>query len=164
LRSFDRIAHTRGIIDQEQKSGVDTVKADIAFDLDLNGIDRIRNGKVTVSSLQNGDPLDSVAHGKAGVAKASKLNQLSDIFSWDDKTDNHEKYLKLNQVLSQFESAISEPKISESVAEHGMMTGQNVFDQKWKGDEKEAVKNYVTEELYIHTKVFLLFVFINSSL
>ena len=65
------------------------------------------------------------------------------------------KYHEVNQVLSKYEAAMKPSNVSETVAEHGMMTGKNVYDQGWGGNSSDAVKNFVTEELYIHTKVFL---------
>jgi hypothetical protein len=156
LRSYDRIAFTQQIIDQEHKSGIDTVKADIALDLNLNGIDRVKGEQVTVSALPNGDALDTVAH-QADRSKDHKLGQLGDMFSWNDKTDMNSKYQKLNQTLSNFESAVVPSGVTDTVAENAMMTGQNVYDQKWGGNSQDAVKNFVTEELYIHTKVCLHF-------
>lgn len=152
MRSFDRIALTQQLIDQEQKSGIDTVKADIALDLDLNGVDRIKDGNVTVSSLANGDSLDAATHHFVDNSKNHRDRKLGDLFSWNEKTSTDGKYKQVNRVLSDYEGAMTPSGVLDSVAEHGMMTGKNVYDQTWGGDPKEAVENFVTEELYIHTK------------
>ena len=163
LRSFDRIPLTEGIVKQEQMSGIDTVKADIALGLELNGLGSFGKQDVSVSSSPMGDAMDDVhfdatkgAHGVRKLATTtsrSKMNGLSEMFDWTDSTEQEGKIQKLNQVLSSFDNAAQEGKVSGTVSQHGMMTGQNVFDEKWTGDEKEAVKNFVSEELYIHTKV-----------
>jgi hypothetical protein len=155
LRSFDRIPLTQQLLDQEQKSGVDVIKADIALDLNLNGIDRLKDDNVTVSHLGNGDSMDCVAHHHAGPSQNHKETKLGDMFSWTDKTNQDAKYNQLNQVLSAYDGAATKSQVSGTVAEQGMMTGQNVYDQTWTGNSADAVKNFVTEELYIHTKVYL---------
>lgn len=162
MRSFDRIALTKEIIAQEQASGVDTVKADIALDLDLNGVDSIKDDSVTVSHLPVGDSLDFLTH-KKKVAQNSKEDNLGNIFSWNKNANSNDKHAKLNQVLSNYQGAVKESRVSASVAQHGMMTGQNVSEQGWSGDDKDAVKNFVTEELYIHSKVFQYFSLANNS-
>jgi oligoribonuclease (3'-5' exoribonuclease) len=153
LRSFDRIALTQEIIDQQRKSGVDAVKADIALDLDLNGVDSIKTDSITVAAAPTGDNLDAVAHQKKKEKHVKEAN-LESLFAWGRKDDSRDKHQKLSNVLSGFEGAIKDSKVSESVAEHGMMTGQNVYDQTWQGKDQDAVKNFVSEELYIHSKVF----------
>ena len=153
MRSFDRIALTQEIIDQQRNSGIDAVKADIALDLDLNGVDSIKTDSVTVSAAPTGDNLDAVAH-QTKAEKNVKEAKLGSLFAWDKKANSRDKHQKLSQVLSNFEGAIKDSQVSESVAEHGMMTGQNVYDQTWQGNDQDAVKNFVTEELYIHSKVF----------
>ena len=153
LRSYDRIALTEDIIDKEKRSGVDTVKADLALDLDLIGVDKIRNERVTVSSLQAGDPLDSVAHFNSHGSKVGDVRKLGDIFSWNDAPDAERKHELLNKVLSRFESAGSESAVPDSIAEQAMMTGRDDLNRDWVGTDNEAVHNFVTEELYIHTKV-----------
>ena len=158
LRSFDRIPLTQQIVNQEHNSGIDTVKADIALSLDLNGLESFGKHDVGVSSLPMGDPMDSLHYGsktpsKAQRKQATQTNGLSEMFDWNDKTKPAGKQQKLDEVLSNFESAVQEGKVSDTVSQHGMMTGTNVFDERWDGDEKQAVKNFVSEELYIHTKV-----------
>ena len=90
------------------------------------------------------------------TSKNHKDRKLGDLFSWNEKTSTDGKYKQVNQVLSNYESAMTPSGVADSVAEHGMMTGKNVYDQTWGGDSKEAVENFVTEELYIHTKVISL--------
>jgi hypothetical protein len=152
LRSFDRIALTQEIIAQEQASGINTVKADIALDLDVNGVDSIKDDSVTVSRLPIGDQFDFLVH-KENPEKSSREDRLGDMFSWDQDSNPDDKHARLNQVLSDFQGAVKESQVSATIAEQGMMTGQNVFDQGWSGDGQDAVKNFVTEELYIHSKV-----------
>lgn len=155
MRSFDRIPLTQQLVDQEQRSGVDVVKADIALDLSLNGIDRVKDENITVSDLGNGDSMDSVAHHHFGPSQNHKEKKLGDMFSWTDKTNQDAKYKQVSQVLSAYEGAATPSQVSGTVAEQGMMTGKNVYDQTWTGDSADAVKNFVTEETYIHTKVYL---------
>jgi phospholipase D1/2 len=165
LRSFDRIPLTDGIVKQEQVSGIDTVKADIALGLELNGLGSFGKQDVSVSSSATGDPMDDItlgaSKGPQGVRKLattmskSKTSGLNEMFDWNESTKPEGKIQKLSQVLGSFDNAVQEGKVSETVSQHGMMTGENVFDQKWDGDEKEAVKNFVSEELYIHTKVIV---------
>ena len=152
MRSFDRIALTQEIIAQQQNSGVNAVKADIALDLDLSGVNRIKSDSVTVSAAPIGDTFDAVAH-QTKAQKNVKDHNLGSLFAWDGKTNSNDKHQKLNQVLSDFEGAIQDSRVAESVAQQGMMTGQNVFDQTWQGNDRDAVKNFVSEELYIHSKV-----------
>lgn len=99
--------------------------------------------------------MDSVAHHHFGPSQNHKEKKLGDIFSWTDKTNQDTKYKQVNQVLSAYEGAATPSQVSGTVAEQGMMTGKNVYDQTWTGDSADAVKNFVTEETYIHTKVHL---------
>lgn len=160
LRSFGRIPLTQQIINQEQSSGIDTVKADIALALDLNGLESFGKQDVSVSSSPMGDPMDSItydpAHLKANRKQTTTTNGLSEMFDWSEKTKPDGKQQKLNEILTKFENAVQPAgagKVSETVSQHAMMTGTNVFDEGWDGNEQEAVKNFVSEELYIHTKV-----------
>jgi hypothetical protein len=153
LRSFDHIALTREIIAQEKASGIDAIKADIALDLDINGIDTIKDDSVTVTHLPTGDSRDFLAH--KPKPKNFKEDKLGDIFAWNKNANKDAKHQKLNEVLSNFQGAGRKSNVPASVAEHGMMTGQSVSDQAWSGDDQSVVNNFVTEELYIHTKVFL---------
>jgi hypothetical protein len=159
LRSFDRIPYTQAIKDQQAKSGIDTVKADIAMGMDLNGLDTFDKG-VAVTNLGKGDSLDHVRH-KSDSAQSSttpaapKKSGVSDLFGWDDNTDDKSKQEQLNKTLSAFEGAGSKPTVNPTIAQQGMMTGANVSDEIWSGTDQEAVRNFVTEEVYIHTKVGL---------
>jgi hypothetical protein len=170
LRSFDRIPLTQEVKNQEKKSGIDTVKADIALGLDLNGLDSFGHQGVGVAPSPTGDSMDAVQHDtdktkfqqkilrpKNTRKPTDKSDGLAEIFDWNESTDSKGRQEKLNQVLSTFEKASTNVKVSESVAQHGMMTGENVYDESWNGDASDAVKNFVSEELYIHTKVKSLF-------
>jgi phospholipase D1/2 len=177
LRSFDRIPLTQQVKNQEKKSGIDTVKADIALGLDLNGLESFGNQGVGVASSPTGDPMDAIRHEtdkgklqqkilrpKNTKKPAGQTDGLGEMFNWNESTDSKGRQQKLNQVLSSFEGASTGVKVSETIAQHGMMTGENVFDERWNGDESEAVKNFVSEELYIHTKVPLFLTFADNSL
>jgi len=161
LRSFDRIPLTQQIINQEHASGIDTVKADIALGLDLNGLDSYGKQDVGVSSCPTGDAMDSITydlpHLQANRKQATTTNGLGEMFDWSDETEPETKQQKVTEVLTKFENAMEPPpaagKVSGTVSQHGMMTGTNVFDEAWIGEKQEAVKNFVSEELYIHTKV-----------
>ena len=83
---------------------------------------------MTVSAVPTGDTLAAVAH-QIKAQKNVKDHNLGSLFAWDGNSNSDDKHHKLNQVLSDFEGAIQDSRVSESVAEHGMMTGQNVFDQ-----------------------------------
>jgi phospholipase D1/2 len=158
LRSFDRIPYTQQLKDQQTKSGIDSVKADVALGLDLNGLDSFGEG-VAVTNLGTGDSLDRVRHkhdnpapqisppGKAG---------MGGLFGWDDKSDDKTKQAQLDKTLSAFTAAGSKTTVKPSIAEAGMMTGANVSDEQWSGDDQEAVKNFVSEEVYIHTKLMIV--------
>lgn len=156
LRSFDRIPMTKQIRQQEAKSGIDTLKADIALDLNLSGLDSVDSEHLTVSSVSQGDALDSIAHNKAKPPKNSSVHKFDDMFHWDKATGKKGKQEKVDEVLSQFQDAGTQAAVSNTIAAEAMETGHNVTDHVWKGDEQEAVKNFVAEELYIHTKVHLL--------
>lgn len=162
MRSFDRIALTQEIIDQVHESGIDATKADIALDLDLNG-DSIQSQSVVISSAANGDALDHVAHQSGKTAKTSMVSKVGDIFAWNSATSTEGKHRKVNQILSSFERSMTESRVSPSIAQHGMMTGSQVSDQYWRGDDQAEVKNFITEELYIHTKVYLIMLLLNIA-
>lgn len=134
------------------------MKADVALGLDLNGLDSFSNEGIAVSNLGTGDSLDNVRNqtGKAdagAAAPAPNQTGLGEVFGWAEGTDDKTKHDAVNQTLSAFEGAGSKGTVQSSVAQHGMMTGANVSDEAWSGDPKEAVKNFVSEEVYIHTKV-----------
>jgi phospholipase D1/2 len=177
LRSFDRIPLTQQVKNQEKKSGIDTVKADIALGLDLNGLESFGNQGVGVASSPTGDSMDAIRHEtdkgkrqqkilrpKNTRKPAGQTDGLDEMFDWNESTDSKGRQQKLNEVLSSYEGASTGVKVNETIAQHGMMTGENVFDERWNGDESEAVKNFVSEELYIHTKVPLFLAFADNSL
>jgi hypothetical protein len=143
--------------DQQTKSGIDSVKADVALGLDLNGLDSFGEG-VAVTNLGTGDSLDRVRHKHGNpapqVSPASKAG-MGGLFGWDDKSDDKTKQAQLDKTLSAFTAAGSKTTVKPTIAEAGMMTGANVSDDQWSGDDQEAVKNFVSEEVYIHTKVTL---------
>jgi phospholipase D1/2 len=152
LRSFDRISLTNEILHQQYSSGIDSVKADVALSLELQGMDSFSGNTVSFSKSASGDALDSVTHAEQKPThKESK--ELGDIFGWDAGTNVHDKDQKLKKLLSDYEKQGTDAKVSESIADQGMMTGTNVSDQAWAGEGEQAVKNFVTEELYIHAKV-----------
>ena len=49
-----------------------------------------------------------------------------------------------------------EPKSTDSVAKNAMYNQPNVVDEKWEGDLKNEVDNWIQEELYIHGKIMIV--------
>jgi hypothetical protein len=47
--------------------------------------------------------------------------------------------------------------IPPTIADHGLLGGGGQdMSEIWTGDQQDAIRNFVTEELYIHTKVHLM--------
>jgi len=78
------------------------------------------------------------------------------MMGWDENSDDKGKQAQLDKTLSAFEGAGSDATVKDSVAAHGMMTGANVSDELWSGNDQEAVRNFVSEEVYIHTKLMIV--------
>lgn len=62
------------------------------------------------------------------------------------------------RILRKFESGASraDDTVSDSVGHHVMKDTTSLHDEKWLGDEDEERDCYVTELLYIHSKVMIV--------
>lgn len=63
-----------------------------------------------------------------------------------------------DEVLRKFEAAASrkDDEVSDSVGHHAMKDTTTLHDERWLGDEQEERDCYITELLYIHSKVMIV--------
>jgi len=166
LRSFDRIAYSQQLKQQEEDSGVDFLQADMALGLNIQKQSNFELTSQTVigySPLGAGDALDRVTHeiheltlhDTSTPKKKQKQFSVDEFFGFG-KDGNSMKSTeeKVRGVVDQFVAqAGKEDKVDATVAQHALESSRNVIDAGLIGDEKDVVKNFVSEELYIHTKV-----------
>ena len=62
------------------------------------------------------------------------------------------------EIVQRFESAAPPEwrKVAGTVARNGLQSGRTILDESWIGSEASEKDSYVSEELYIHTKLLLI--------
>ena len=128
LRAFDRINKTPAIKAQEEKSGVKYQEVQKAYANEIMG--------GTVPSSTDEHPVD-----QSGNEEAERL------------ADQRRKF-----EASAKEAGIADrPDLDQdTISNTTMLNGGKVSDQKWEGDLKEEMENFVQEELYIHGKLCIV--------
>jgi phospholipase D1/2 len=63
-----------------------------------------------------------------------------------------------DEILRKFEAAASrnDDEVSDSVGHHALKDTTTLHDERWLGDEEEEKDCYITELLYIHSKVMIV--------
>jgi hypothetical protein len=153
LRSFDRIALTPQRIQHLQQAGLDIVSADVALDMKVNGHikdEHVSNVQVVQTPL--GDLQGQIIH---PPKKATKGTSLQDMFGLEKNASAADVEKAVDSAWDKLTGAPKTPSmIPPTIAKHGLL-GESGEDMSeiWTGDQQNAIRNFVTEELYIHTKV-----------
>ena len=154
MRSFDRIALTPQRLQHLKDAGLDVVSADVALDMKVNGHIKNENiSNIQVVQTPNGDLQGNVVHAQK---KTSLATSLQDMFGLQKNASTQDVNNAVESAWNKLTGAGKKPSMeSPTIARHGLMTGKPVSSEVWTGDQQDAIKNFVTEELYIHTKVSL---------
>jgi hypothetical protein len=150
LRAWGEIPLTPEYLAHEREAHEQAIKTDIAYALDIMGLDAFDNGKsIRVSKCALGDELDATVHHVGHAGKESEAVELAKLFNWDEDASDMTKQQKLEQVLTQYLTVDDDD-------EQFQMLGKESTDRKESTDAASgSVKNFVTEEVYIHAKVSL---------
>ena len=151
LRAWGEIPLTPEYLAHEREAHDQVIKADIAYALDMMGLDAFDDEKtVRVSTCALGDELDATVHAvEHGGGKESEAVDLATLFSWDEDASDVAKQQRLEQVLMQYPTTDDENE-QVQMFDKG---GADKTNTDGTSDGSGSVKNFVTEELYIHAKV-----------
>lgn len=113
--------------------------------------ERVHN--VQVVQTPNGDIQGNLVHGPNTTSKGTSLQNM---FGLGNQASSQDVNNAADSAWDKLTGAGKKPSmVSPTIAKHGLMTGEQVSSEVWDGDQQDAVRNFVTEELYIHTKVHL---------
>ncbi|PPQ99833.1 hypothetical protein CVT24_009627 [Panaeolus cyanescens] len=146
LRSYDRINAPKGYIKQtEEKSGVTFPEAQVALSRQWVSGDNLTTQREIILSVPEEDgivPADS----------EKKTNTIKVPIPTDDNA--------AREVVEKFERAAreirSDEDVSDSVSQHMLADKTSLFDEKWLGTEQEELDSYISELLYIHSKLMIV--------
>lgn len=127
LRSYDRLNKTKAIREAEEKTGI------------------------KYQEVQRAEAAEIMNEGVYGTNDGS-----------DDERDNKtaevkESIAKAKAAKEKFESAMptEKTKSSASVAHHAMVGEGKLEDELWDDDPELEIRNWIQEELYIHSKLLI---------
>ena len=168
LRSFDRIAITEKLLDRAKISNIGLKEADLALDDQMTGQgDSGRDFAVT----PRGDPMTIVT--KRADEDPSTAKPLQDEIAGGNELDTAHtdstthKGAESSKILVEAYSGAAEAEIvPATIAGYAMEASGDVSDRgnphrtrsksDWIASDINPVQNFVSEELYIHSKVYLL--------
>jgi hypothetical protein len=156
LRSFDRIALTPQRLQHLQQAGLDVVSADVALDMKINGHVKDEHGSnVQVMQTPHGDLQGQIVH---PPQKSTTGTSLQDMFGLERNATAADVGKAADSAFDNLTRTEKAPSmIPPTIADHGLLGGGGQdMSEVWTGDQQDAIKNFVSEELYIHTKVHLL--------
>jgi len=137
LRSYDRLNTTAKIRRQEEKSGVSYQELQRENAEELMGESGATGGRgfddsSSESSIESGD----------GELERERLHDKKARFEAQKEEGIHEQKGDI-------------PQTQDTLAKNAMEGQKAVSQENWDGDDEQERQNYVTEQLYIHAKVFL---------
>ncbi|WWC93003.1 uncharacterized protein L201_007967 [Kwoniella dendrophila CBS 6074] len=147
LRSYDRINNPKQAIKRiEEKSGVTFHEAQVALAKVYVGSDDVGGGQdETVNIEQPHDQTDGVdqINKKNTVQKAIKLPK-----SIDDA----------KQIIERFQNGRNndDKHVSDNVGQHALQDKTSLLEEQWDGTDEEELECYVSEILYIHSKLMIV--------
>lgn len=156
------------IFEQIKKEGVDP-KEHIFF-FNLRSYDRIKRNKALIQAekdsgvryrqVQRAEALEIMKEGVYGTKDSDDEEHDSHMGSLHQQKTNGKDEI-LNQALEdkkKFQDALPEEKsnISYTVSHHAMKDAGSLEDEPWEFDDPESeIKNWIQEELYIHSKLLI---------
>ncbi|KAG8871679.1 hypothetical protein FRC20_010301 [Serendipita sp. 405] len=146
LRAYDRINgpyHTF-IKEMEEKTGITFHQAQVA-------LARKWIGKIDESWVQEDVAIKAPLPTKDGLVEEGNASKIEPV-----KYPETEE--EADQILAKFEAAASrkDDDVSDSVGHHAMQDTTALHDERWLGDEAEERECYITELLYIHSKLLIV--------
>nr|XP_019003723.1 phospholipase D [Kwoniella mangroviensis CBS 8507]OCF67184.1 phospholipase D [Kwoniella mangroviensis CBS 8507] len=147
LRSYDRINNPKAAIKRmEERSGVTFHEAQVALAKVYVGSDDVAGGQdETVNIEQPHDQTDGVdqINKKDTVQKAIKLPKTID---------------EAKQIIERFQNGRSndDKHVSDNVGQHALQDTTSLVDEQWDGTEEEELACFVSEILYIHSKLMIV--------
>ncbi|KAJ6550871.1 phospholipase D [Mycena vulgaris] len=148
LRSYDRInAPLSTYIQQiEEKAGVKYHEAQVALARQWIGTDGDGSQKEVTLSL----PVETTE----GLVHTDKTPPKTETVPIPESED------AARRVIERFEAAAREVRgdedVADNVAQHMLHDRTSLLEEKWLGSEQEELDGYVSELLYIHTKLMIV--------
>ncbi|CAA7264463.1 unnamed protein product [Cyclocybe aegerita] len=144
LRSYDRINAPKGFIQQmERNSGVTFHEAQVALSRQWVAGDQLTTQKEIILSIPQ----------EEGLVPADKPPVTEKVpIPVDDNA--------AREVVARFERGAqglrSDDQVSDTVSQHMLDDRTSLFDETWLGTEEEELNAYVSELLYIHSKLMIV--------
>ena len=148
--SINRDGHS--ILEQVAKEGVDPMQY-IRF-YNLRNYDRINSGL----AMQDVEQKAGVSYEDARRGYDQRFSHLAVAQNYgseyDDRHGNNDAYEKY-QAAAQGIHGGSNQKSLDTVAPSYMLGGEDIRNAPWKGDAQSELDSFVSEELYIHSKLLI---------
>ncbi|KAF7358545.1 Phospholipase [Mycena venus] len=148
LRSYDRInAPLSTYINEiEQQGGVKYLQAQVALARQWIGNDEKTDQKDVTLNI----PVET----KESLVVSDKTPQKTETYPIPESED------AARELIERFEAAAKavrgDEDVSDNVAQHMLCDRTGLLDEKWLGTEQEELDAYVSELLYIHTKLMIV--------
>ncbi|PPQ84945.1 hypothetical protein CVT25_004458 [Psilocybe cyanescens] len=146
LRSYDRINAPKGFINKmEENSGVKFHEAQVALSRQWVAGDELTTQKQIILVVPQEESL--VPADKAKAKSTIKVD-----IPVDDQA--------AREVVEKFEGGArdlrSDEPVADTVAQHMLDDKTSLLDEQWLGTEEEELNAYVSELLYIHSKLMIV--------
>ncbi|WVQ75129.1 hypothetical protein IAR50_004738 [Cryptococcus sp. DSM 104548] len=146
LRSYDRINYPYGRIKRmEERSGVTFQEAQVALAKIYVGGEDTKSDKDEFVNIEqpHDQTTDAGDIGKKETQKAVKLPKTVD---------------EAKAIIEKFQaaSANDDKHVSDNVCQHALQDKTTLNDEHWDGTEQEELYCYVSELLYIHSKIMIV--------
>ncbi|KAJ7932951.1 hypothetical protein B0H13DRAFT_1953904 [Mycena leptocephala] len=148
LRAYDRINAPLSTYIQEieQKGGVKYLEAQVALAKQWIGSDSDGSQKEVTLKL----PVET----KEGLVVSDKTPEKTETVKIPESED------AARQLIERFEAAArgvrGDEDVADNVVQHMLNDKTGLLDEKWLGTEQEELDAYVSELLYIHTKLMIV--------
>lgn len=147
LRSYDRINAPDGYIRAiEENSKVKFNEAQVALARKwISGDTHTEQKTVTIAKTQVT---------QEGLVESDKTQPNTEVINVPESDE------AADAIVTRFEQAAlnlrRDADVSDSVAQHLLQDSTSLLQEKWLGTEEEELKSYVSELLYIHSKVMIV--------
>ncbi|KJA15853.1 hypothetical protein HYPSUDRAFT_48013 [Hypholoma sublateritium FD-334 SS-4] len=146
LRSYDRINAPNGFISKmEEISGVKFTQAQVAQAAQYVYGDKLTTQKEIIIVAPEEESLIPAAKPEKQVGEKVPIPQNKD---------------EARRIVETFESGArnlrSDEPVADSVAQHMLSDKTSLLEEQWLGTEEEELYAYVSELLYIHSKVMIV--------
>ncbi|KAM6499803.1 phospholipase D/nuclease [Amanita muscaria] len=143
LRTYDRINAPMGTLikQMEQNSGVTFLDAQVAMARQWIGDDTLTQQK-EVDIILPQETQEAIVVEKTKTVKVAIPQSEA----------------AASNVIARFERGAprEDADVSDSVSSHALLDTTSLLDEKWLGNEQEELNSYVSELLYIHSKLMIV--------